>query len=302
MIVQPFHDRRHKDNLQSRLAHVFDAAKFLFPQTLSARALVNVVAHAVELQVQRVQSRGFGGKGKIQIQKANAVGGGLKMRESHLRGHAEDVEKARMQRRLAAGELHDAAGHRALVAQRLQHLSDLLHGRFVKIAGGVGVGETDGTSQIAAVRQIDVRQTGVRSVHGTNPALFRTTRGVGNGGIRDPAIVPEVPALHLQIHLHVRVGDVLDVPVLRTGLLHHHLAVFLKDQRVDQLQTFRTKRLRLPRQAPLRRLDGRSRIRRLGLNDLTRRVGESIRLRLGRGIDDFRLLFDDLSAHAFLLT
>jgi hypothetical protein len=53
-------------------------------------------------------------------------------------------------------ELHDAAGGRALVAQRLEHFANGLEIRFVEVAGGIRIGETDRTGEVAAVRQVDV--------------------------------------------------------------------------------------------------------------------------------------------------
>ena len=61
-----------------------------------------------------------------------------------------------MDSRLATGELHYAAIHWALVAQRLQHAADLLDVGLVEVAGGVGVGKAYRARQIAAVGKVDI--------------------------------------------------------------------------------------------------------------------------------------------------
>ena len=78
------------------------------------------------------------------------------MREPHLFGEAKRVEEARIDGRLAAGKLYDAAGDGALVAQCLEHLSDGVEIRLVKIARGVGVGEAYRAGEIAAVGEVYV--------------------------------------------------------------------------------------------------------------------------------------------------
>jgi hypothetical protein len=82
--------------------------------------------------------------------------------------------------RLAAGELHDAAGHRPLVAQRLQHPRTGLEIRLVDVAGGVGVGEAHRAGQVAAVGQVDVGQAGVAGVQVAQAAIVRAACGGGD--------------------------------------------------------------------------------------------------------------------------
>ena len=93
--------------------HVLDALQLLLPERFAARAAVDVVADAVELQVERVQTGFLALLGEFQVGELDAVGGHLGVREAHLLGQAQGVEEARIDGRLAAGELHDAAGHRA---------------------------------------------------------------------------------------------------------------------------------------------------------------------------------------------
>src|ERR1035438_2779166 len=56
VVVEPLHDGGDEHDLQPGLADVFNALQLLFPQPLAARAAVDVVADAVELQVERVQA------------------------------------------------------------------------------------------------------------------------------------------------------------------------------------------------------------------------------------------------------
>ena len=66
------------------LLHVLDALQLLFPQRLAARAAIDVVADAVELQVQGVQAGLLALLGELQVGELDAVGGHLGVREAHL--------------------------------------------------------------------------------------------------------------------------------------------------------------------------------------------------------------------------
>ena len=140
-----------------------------------------------------------------------------------------DVEEARIDGRLAARELHDAAGHRTLVAQRLQHLADGLEIRLVDVAGGVGVGETDRAGQVAAVGEVDVGQPRVAGVQVAEAAIVGAAGGVGDDGIFQAAVVAEGPLLHLQVQPRVGIDDVAEVAVVRAVLLHDDLAGVFED-------------------------------------------------------------------------
>ena len=162
-----------------------------------------------------------------------------------------DVQEARVDGRLAAGELHDAAGHRALVAQRLQHLADGLEIRLVKVARGVGVGEADRAGQIAAVGQVDVGQARMAGVQVAQAAIVRAAGGVGDDRVFQAAVVAERPLLHLQVELGVGVDDVAEVAMVRAGLLHDDLAAVFKDPGINQFRAIRAERLGLFGQALL---------------------------------------------------
>ena len=164
VIVQPLHDSRNENDLEPGLLHVLNALELLFPQRLAASAPVDVVADAVELQVKSVQAGLLALLGKCQVGELEAVGGHLRVREPHLFGEAKRVEEARIDGGLAAGKLYDAPGDRALIPQCLEHLSDCVEIRFVKIARGVGVREADRAGQIAAVGQVHVGQPRVAGV------------------------------------------------------------------------------------------------------------------------------------------
>ena len=199
VIVEAFDDGGNEDDFQAGFPDVFDALQLLFPQGFAARAAVDIVADAVELQIERVQAGFLGLLGEFQIGEFQAVGGRLEMRKAHLLGHAEDIEETRVNGRLAARKLHDAAGHGPLVAQRLQHLADGLEIRLVNVTGGVGVGEADRASQVAAVGEIDVGQAGVAGVEIAKPAIVGAAGGVGDCRIFQAAIVAETPLFHLEV-------------------------------------------------------------------------------------------------------
>ena len=181
------------------------------------------------------------------------------MGEAHLAGHRQNLDELGMNRRLAAGELHHAAIHRTLVAQRHQHGPHLLHVRLVQVAGGVRVGKADRAGQVAAVGQIHVGQRAVRGVQRAESAIVRTNRfgTLIDRRIAQPRVIAELPLLHLQIESDIRVHAVLEIAVLRASLLHHHAAVLFKDARRDagRRLTVRTQRGRRLRKPLLQRLN-----------------------------------------------
>ena len=225
-----------KTILRPALLDVLDALQLLFPQRFAARAAVDVVADAVELEVERVQAGFLALLGEFQVGEFDAVGGHLGVREAHLLGQAEGVEEARIDGGLAAGELHDAAGDGLLVAQRLEHFADGLEIRFVEVARGVGIGEADGAGEIAAIGQVDVGQAGVAGVEVAQAAIVGAAAGVGDGGVFEAAVVAEGPLLHLQVQPGVGIDDVAEVAVVRAVLLHDDFAAVFKDAGINQLR------------------------------------------------------------------
>ncbi len=115
---------------------------------------------------------------------------------------------------LAAGELHHASVHGALTAKRLQHGADLLEAGLIKIACDVGVGEADRTRQVAAVGEVYIGESGVRSVHAAETAIVRTRLSAFDLRIGEPEIVAEVPLLHLEVQLDIAEDDVAKDAVL----------------------------------------------------------------------------------------
>jgi hypothetical protein len=215
---------------------------------------------AIELQVERVQAGFLGALGELQVGEFQAVGRHLRVRETHFLGQPQHVEKARVDGRFAAGKLHDAARHRLLVAQRLQHLPHGFEIRFVEVTGSVGVGETHRAGHVAPVGQVQVRETRVAGVQVAQAAIFRAGLGGGHGRVGQAAVVAELPFFHFQVQFGVGVDDVAKLAVGRATLLHHHLARILKYLGVNELGAFRTERPGGFRKPLLKRLDGRARI------------------------------------------
>ncbi len=254
---------------------------FFFEQGLAANLLINVVGHAVELEIKRLQS-GFGGfLRELKVAHQNAVGRRLNMREAHLLSQAQHVEEPGIGRRLAARELNHAAGYRTLVAERLEHFADLGETRLIERAGGVGIGEADRAGQVAAVRQIDVGQRRVGLMHRAQAALVGTVLRVGDCWIRQSAVVAEVPLLHLEIELHVGINEVAEVAVLGAVLFHEDLAVFLEQTRVDYLGAVGAERLSLLGQALLHGRDLPPSVSRLRLEEFEIRPHVVGKVRLG---------------------
>ena len=204
VIVDAAHDGGHEHDLDAGLAAVLDAGQLLFHQRCAAGAAVNVVADAVELQVERGQAVRFRLLREFRVGEHDAVGGRLNVGEAHVARHGADFKELRMDGGLAAGELHDAPGHRLLVAQRLQHAAHVVDVGLVEIALHVGIGEADRAGQVAAVGEINIGEHGVRDVHGAQAALLGTARRVGDGRVLEAAIVAEMPVLHLEVELRRR--------------------------------------------------------------------------------------------------
>ena len=59
MVVESLHDRGHEDDLHAGFADVIDRQQLGFVERLTAGALVDVVADAVELEIERLQSGFF---------------------------------------------------------------------------------------------------------------------------------------------------------------------------------------------------------------------------------------------------
>ena len=94
---------------------------FCVQQRLAAQRQIHLVAHPVELQVQRVQPRVLAAAGEVVVGEPGAVRGHLDVIEAHLAGHAQDLEELRVQRRLATRELDVAAGLGLALHQGAQH-------------------------------------------------------------------------------------------------------------------------------------------------------------------------------------
>ena len=203
--------------------------------------------------------------GEGRIGEFQPVGGHLGVREAHLTGQAEDLEETRVYGGFAAGELYDAAGHRALIAQGLEHFTDGLEIRFVEIARGVGIGEADRAGEIAPVGQVDICQTGVAGMEVAEAAIVRAACGAGDDGVFEAAVVAERPLLHFQIELRVGINDVAKIAMVRTVLLHDDFAALFQDSGINQFRAIGAKRLCLFRQSFLKRLYGCSSIGSFGL-------------------------------------
>ena len=102
VIVHSLHDGGHEHDLQPGLLHVFNALQLLLPQRLAPRAAIDVVAYAVELEVERMESRFLALLREFQAREFDPVGGRLQVREAHLPGHPQDVQKTGIDGRFAA--------------------------------------------------------------------------------------------------------------------------------------------------------------------------------------------------------
>ncbi len=267
VVVDPLHDGGHQADLDAGLAAVFDCPQLGFQQRLPADLEIDVVGHAVKLQVDVLQAVLGGFHREIKVRHQNAVGRGLHVREAHIARHGADFEKVRVHRRLAAGKLYDPSGDRLFVAQGLEHLADGGHVGLIEVAGRIGIGETYRAGQVAAVGQINVGQHRVRVVDRAQAAIGGTILRVYDRRVGDSAVVAELPLLHLQIKLDVGRDDVAEIAVLRTRLLHDHLALLFENQCGDDLDALRAQRLRALGQALRQFMNQRAGARDFRLHD-----------------------------------
>jgi hypothetical protein len=122
----------------------------------------------------------------------------------------------------------------ATAAQCLEHLSDSLEIRLVKIARGIGVGEAYRAGEIAAVGQVYVGEPRMAGVQVAQAAIIGATGGVRDNRIFEAAVVAEGPLFHLQIEPGVRVDDVAEVAVVGAVLLHDDFAAVFKYPGINQ--------------------------------------------------------------------
>ena len=188
-------------------------AQLLFPQRFAARAPVDVVADAVELEVERVQAGFLALLGEFQVGEFQAVGGRLHVREAHLLGHPQHVQKARVDGRLAAGELHDAARPRAsgcaapaASCARFRNPARRGSRRRWRWRNRPGRSCCSGWSD----RRWPGRCGWCAGCTGRN----RPGRaGGGDGRVVQAAVVAEGPLLHLQVQFGVGIDDVAKLAV-----------------------------------------------------------------------------------------
>jgi len=193
--------------------------------------------------------------GEVEVGELDAVGGALDMGEVHLVGQRQDPEPVGVHGGFAAGELHHPAVHRALVAQRLQHLLDLLERGLVDVVLDVGVGEADGTGQVAAVGQVHVGQDGVADMKVAHAAIVGTGGGFSHRRIGNTLTDIVVPRQGLPVDIHVGKDQIAAVAVVGTRFFHVHLAVLLEEPGVDLPAALRAQRDGRVRQVPWQRCD-----------------------------------------------
>ena len=83
----------HEDDLHAGGAAVLDDLHLGVEQGLSARAAIDVVGDAVELQIERRQSGRLRLLRELEIGQFDAVGRGLNVGEAHLARHATESRR-----------------------------------------------------------------------------------------------------------------------------------------------------------------------------------------------------------------
>ena len=172
MIVNTLHDCGDEDDLHAGFADIIDRLQLGFVERLPAGALINVVADAVELEIDSLQSGFFRLARKFQVGELDAVRGSLDVREAHFLRKAQCIKPAWMNGRLAAGELNDASSDRLFATKCVEHFADVIKIGLVHVTSNIRVRKADRAGQIAAVSEIDVREAGMRGVHRAQAAII----------------------------------------------------------------------------------------------------------------------------------
>ena len=205
IVVQVVDDRGDQDDFDARLVHVFDGAQFHVKQVAHLAVAIGVVADSVELQVGVAQAS-FERLLAILLAlgELDAVGRGLHAVVADLARVANGVEKARVHRRLAAGELHGHLTARLDLQRVIEDFLNLFPGKFVNVANLVRVHEAGIAHHVAAVGE-------VHGEHGATPV----THGAG-------AMLVQVFVI---VRGNVAAGEVLLDPVQELGVDGHHVFV-----------------------------------------------------------------------------
>ena len=208
----------------------------------AAQVLMHLVAQRIELQVDLeagLVCRQPRGEVRF-LRDAQAVRVDHQVPDRPLLRRVEDREEIRMQRRLAAGNLHDV-GLAFVGDDRVEHALDrrqIAKARAMRARLGVA----DRAAQVAVIGDLDQRQAAVLHVIGAQAAIVRTA----------PALLGVEALRHLRrLDEHLaRLAVVVDVvgdqhalaAVLRAPLLEEDALVLDQDLRLDAAQARRAHR------------------------------------------------------------
>ncbi len=217
-------------------------------QARTAQLLVHLVAQRIELQVQ-LEARHVGRQPFDEfgiLRDAQAVGVDHQVADWPPFRRVEDVEELRVQRRLAAGDLHDV--RLALVGDDgIEHALDRRHVAEAR-AMRAGVGVADRAAQVAVVGDLDQGQAAVLHVLRAQAAVVGAAPlALGVEALRqlrrlDEALAAEAVILDVVGDQHA-LAAVLRAPLLQVDPAV--LAVLLEqDGCLDATQAGRTHRHR----------------------------------------------------------
>ena len=250
-------DRSDEDNAHVGLGEPVQRAELGLEKICTAtKEIVRSLVKAVELEVDMRPKPSDPSEELVVASDTDPVRVHHHVRDPLALRQCDEVEKLRVQRRLASGELHDL---RVALSrdEGIEHRIDLLVGELESCPGEVRprVREAQRTVEIAGRVHLDEREAGVLLVLGAETAIERTTLfdlGLESKRQRSRLVMTEDARVEIGVSEH----DRLERAVVGATFPHHHLAVAKMDLRVDHPATDRTER---PRDLPEDRLALRAR-------------------------------------------
>ncbi len=243
VLVDALLDRGDERHRQPQLGGAVERPLLVGAEVLAADREVRLALEAVELQVQMRAQLGELLAEAAVAREPDPVRVQHHRADSLRLGERDHLEDLRMDRRLAARELH----HLRLALggdEAAEHEVDLLERQRVAVAVGVvaGVGEADRAVEVAGGVHLDDREAGVLLVLGAQAAVERTAvLHLGLELERQRARLVEPLLRHVE--LRVRVDERLEEALLGAALAHDHAVVAHVHLGVDHRLADRADRL-----------------------------------------------------------
>ena len=229
MFVDAALEGHHQHGVQSGLGQPVERAQFVFHQpSFAPNDLVRPLVEAVELQIDPGLEFGQPRQETVVAGNPYAVGVEHDVLDVFRQRELDEIEDARVDRRLAAGELHDL---RVALGgdEPIQHVVHLLVSEFITVrrvacAGLVSVSEAQRAGQVAGGVDFNQSETGVLSVLRTQAAVVGAALG-DLGGKLQRECARLIVAGRRDVQRSVVEHERLEPAVLRAALAHDHPVV-----------------------------------------------------------------------------